>query len=92
MATVSAGFPTQDYKSGYTRLQTQVALANNEAYALTHTDINDSLKLRKVFIVNNASGLVNPAGIASVVLTSATVTTITAGAAGAGTYNITIEL
>ena len=92
MATVTTGFPTQDFKSGYTRVITQVALANSEAYALTHTELSDTLKVRKVHVVNNSTGALNPTTIASIVLTSATVTTITAGASGAGTYNILIEL
>ena len=92
MATVATGFPVKEYKSGYTRLISQVTLANSEVYALEHPEISDSNKVRKVYIVNDTSGAVNPAGIASIVLTDADTTTITASGSGAGTYNIVIEL
>jgi len=95
MATVATGYPVKEYKSGYTRLISQVTLANSEVYALDHADLKDTDKLRKVYIVNNGTGAVNPiaaSGIASIVLTDADTTTITAGASGAGTYNIVIEL
>ena len=92
MATVATGYPVKEYKSGYTRLVTQVTLINAEVYALDHADLNDASKIRKVYVVDNTTGTVNPAGIASIVLTDADTTTITAGAAGAGTYNIVIEL
>ena len=92
MATVATGYPVKEYKSGYTRLITQVTLINSEVYALVHADLVDADKVRKVYVVDNTSGTVNPAGIASIVLTNSTTTTVTAGAAGAGTYNIVIEL
>lgn len=92
MATVAAGYPQKEYKSGYTRFITQVTLVNSEVYAIDHPEIKDGDKLRKVYIVNNGTGAVNPAGIASIVLTDADTTTITAGSSGAGTYNIIIEL
>lgn len=92
MATVATGYPVKEYKSGYTRLITQVTLINNEVYALDHADLKDADKIRKVYVVNNTSGAVNPAGITSIVLTDADTTTITASGTGAGTYNIVIEL
>lgn len=92
MATVAAGYPVKEYKSGYTRLISQVTLVNSEVYPLEHPEISDPTKVRKVYIVNNGTGAVNPAGIASIVLTDADTTTITASGSGAGTYNIVIEL
>jgi hypothetical protein len=95
MATVITGYPVKEYKSGYTRLITQVTLANSEAYALDHADLKDADKLRKVTVINNGTGaynLVSAAGLVSIVLTDADTTTITVGASAAGTYNIIIEL
>lgn len=92
MATVATGYPVREYKSGYTRIITQVTLVNSEVYAIEHPELKDADKFRKVFVINNGTGVVNPTGIASVVLTDADTTTITAGGSGAGTYNIVIEL
>ena len=95
MATVVTGYPVKEYKSGYTRLITQVTLVNSEVYDLVHADLKDADKLRKVTVINNGTGaynLVAAAGLVSIVLTDDDTTTITVGASAAGTYNIIIEL
>ena len=93
MATVATGYPVREYKSGYTRLVTQVTLIDAEVYVLTHPELSDASKIRKVYVVDNVTGTVSPAGITSIVLNDSFNTTVTAAAVGgAGTYNIVIEL
>lgn len=89
MATASTGYPTKEFKSGFTRSVFKGTFTSGEAYAFTHTDLKDVDLIRSVRVYNASGTLVNTTS--TIVLTSSTVTTVTVPAS-AGVYTIVVEL
>lgn len=88
------GYPTKEYKAGSTRRLHKFTIGNGESGVINHPEMEDVDRVRFFRWRKEGDATANITGTSGITVadTSATSTTVTAGASGAGTYILEIEL